>query len=103
VNTGCKAAGGLTAINWDTIILTWVVIAIILVPLIIVSRNFTSGVPRGFQAVYEFVIEFVNGYAEQNLGTRRRRHDAAGADDLRFHSHLKLPGPYSDSLPEVAD
>ncbi len=65
-----QSGSGLTAINWDTIILTWVVIAIILVPLIIVSRNFTSGVPRGFQAVYEFVIEFVNGYAEQNLGTR---------------------------------
>lgn len=65
-----QTGSGLTAINWDTIILTWVVIAIILVPLIIVGRGFTSGVPRGFQAVYEYVVEFVNGYSEQSLGAR---------------------------------
>lgn len=65
-----QTGSGLLAINWDTIILTWVVIAIIVVPLLIVSRGFTSGVPRGFQAVYEFVVEFVNGYAEQSLGPR---------------------------------
>jgi F-type H+-transporting ATPase subunit a len=65
-----QTGSGLLAINWDTIILTGLVIALIVVPLLIVSRNFTSGVPRGFQAVYEFVVEFVNGYAEQSLGTR---------------------------------
>jgi F-type H+-transporting ATPase subunit a len=65
-----QTGSGLLTINWDTIILTWLVIAIIIVPLIILSRNFTSGVPRGFQAVYEFVVEFVNGYAEQSLGSR---------------------------------
>lgn len=60
--------GGLLTINADTIILTWVVILIIVVPLIILSRNFTSDVPRGFQAVYEYVVEFVNDTAQQNLG-----------------------------------
>ena len=57
-------------INVDTIILTWLVIAIIVVPLIILSRGFTSGVPRGFQSVYEFVVEFVNNYSEESLGAR---------------------------------
>ena len=65
-----QTGSGLTAINWDTIILTWLVIAIIVVPLAIMSRNFTSGVPRGFQAVYEGIVEFVNGYTEQSLGER---------------------------------
>ena len=65
-----QTGSGLTAINWDTIILTWLVIGVIVIPLFIVARNFTSGVPRGFQAVYEFLVEFVNGYAEQNLGER---------------------------------
>lgn len=63
-----QTGSGLLAINWDTIILTWLVIAIIVVPLIILSRNFTSGVPRGFQALYEYVVEFVSGSAEQTLG-----------------------------------
>ncbi len=61
---------GLLTINADTIILTWVVIAIIVVPLALLSRNFTSGVPRGFQNLYEYVVEFVNTQAESSLGTR---------------------------------
>src|SRR6185312_14879549 len=62
--------GGLMTINADTIILTWVVIGLIVIPLLIWGRNFTSGVPNAFQAVYEYVVEFVNEQAEQGLGDR---------------------------------
>ena len=61
---------GLLTVNVDTIILTWVVIAIIIIPLFIWGRRFTSGVPGDFQSVYEFAVEFVSNQAESNLGAR---------------------------------
>ena len=65
-----QTGSGLGTINWDTIILTWVVIGLIIIPLLIWGRKFTSGVPNAFQAVYEYVVEFVNDQAEQGLGSR---------------------------------
>ncbi|MCL4540724.1 MAG: F0F1 ATP synthase subunit A [Chloroflexi bacterium] len=61
---------GLLAINWDTIILTWLIIAIIVIPVLVVSRTFTTGVPRGVQNLYEFIVEFVSSQAEQSVGER---------------------------------
>jgi F-type H+-transporting ATPase subunit a len=61
---------GLLTINWDTIILTWLVISIIVIPLLVISRTFTTGVPRGLQNLYEFVVEFVSGQAAETIGER---------------------------------
>ncbi|MCL4543160.1 MAG: F0F1 ATP synthase subunit A [Chloroflexi bacterium] len=65
-----QTGSGLLAINWDTIIMTWIIIAIIVVPLLFLSRRFTTGIPKGIQNVYEYVVEFVSNQAEQSVGER---------------------------------
>jgi F-type H+-transporting ATPase subunit a len=63
-----QIGSGLTAINMDTLILTWVVILIILVPIFFLSRRFSSGVPSGLQNAYEYLVEFVRSQTDQTLG-----------------------------------
>ena len=61
---------GILAINVDTIINLLIVSALLVVVALVLRRQLTSGRPRRLQAVFEMIIEFVNGLIKDTLGAK---------------------------------
>lgn len=57
--------------NVDTIVMTWIVIAIILGLALLVRRGLSTGAPRGVQNLLEYVSEFINNMVSETLGAAR--------------------------------
>jgi F-type H+-transporting ATPase subunit a len=58
--------GGFT-VNVDTIIVTWVIAALLIIIALIVRSKLTSGTPGILQNIIEMVYEFINGLVKQNV------------------------------------
>ena len=61
---------GILAINIDTIINLLIVCGLLVVVAVLLRRRLTSGRPGRFQAVFEVIIEFVNGLIKDTLGAK---------------------------------
>ncbi len=58
--------GGFT-FNVDTIVVTWVIAALLIIIALIVRSKLTSGTPGTLQNVIEMVYEFINNLVKQNI------------------------------------
>lgn len=58
--------GGMT-VNADTILVTWVIAAVLIIIAFMVRSKLTSGKPGGLQNVIEMVYEFINNLVKQNI------------------------------------
>ncbi|MCR4426977.1 MAG: F0F1 ATP synthase subunit A [Firmicutes bacterium] len=57
-------------LNWDTVVMTWVVMGILTVFGILVLSRLNPGRPSGMQAVAELAVEFVDGLVKRNTPGR---------------------------------
>src|SRR3989304_1858645 len=60
------------SVNLDTVIYTWVVVAIILTIAFLASRRISAEAPKGLQNALEAVIEGIGSLVRENIGTRSR-------------------------------
>jgi len=63
---------GNLAIHGQVIIVSWVVIGVLLVASLVATRNLQR-VPRGFQNLMEYALEFVQGIAKDQIGAKHYR------------------------------
>lgn len=69
-----EIAPGIT-INMQTMYMTWITMAILIVLFFVASRN-PKLIPSGLQNVLEFFIDFLNGLMEGTLGIKGRKYMA---------------------------
>jgi F-type H+-transporting ATPase subunit a len=63
--------GGVTISINETLVVSWVVMAILVAASLILTRKFKT-VPRGPQALVEAAVEFLNNFSRQQFGRRAK-------------------------------